>query len=415
MSKAGYRFINGVLFALILLLILLLSLNMCAGSVSKGGSPQRVKDKLLPQGEGVRVEPWVSGLEIPWSLVFLPANKSADKSANKSGSRALVSERPGRIRLIRDGRLQPEPYAILDAAHTGEAGLMGLAVHPNFPEKPYIYAMHTYKKAGKLQNRVVRLRDEGGKGTFDRVILDNMPGGRFHDGGRIAFGPDGMLYITLGETGDADLAQDPGSLGGKILRITPEGEIPSDNPFKGSPVYSLGHRNPQGLAWHPETKALFSSEHGPSGEFGLFARDEINVIKKGANYGWPKAVGAAKSNSPAAFEADTSAFEDPLVMWEDTTPPSGMAFYKGQLLKHLSGDLFVDTLRSEALIRIKLSLEGDKYRVVAIERWFKDKFGRLRDVVAGPDGALYFLTNNLDGRGESRPGDDRIYRMTPKL
>lgn len=389
MGKIGYKIVNLILFTLLTGLLLLTALNMCSGSMFKGGPPQAVKDSFLKQGDRVRVEPWITGLEIPWSLVFLPDN------------RALVSERPGRIRLIKNGKLQPTPYATLNVAHTGEAGLMGLAVHPEFPQKPYIYAMHTYKTDDGLRNRIIRLKDEGSAGRPDKVILDNIPGGRFHDGGRIAFGPDRMLYITVGETGNPSLAQNLGSLAGKILRITPEGEVPADNPFKGSPIYSLGHRNPQGLAWQPETGILFSSEHGPSGEFGLFGRDEINIIKKGANYGWPEAVGA-----PGA-----KGFEDPLIMWEDTTPPSGMTFYKGKLLSHLNGDLFVATLRSESLIRIRLD---ETLKVNSIERWFTGIFGRLRDVVEGPDGALYFLTNNRDGRGEPREGDDKIYKIIPR-
>jgi glucose/arabinose dehydrogenase len=319
-----------------------------------------------------------------------------------------VTERPGRIRLIKDARLQGEPYATIDVAHVGEGGLMGLALHPEFPKKPYIYVMHTYKIGGELRNRVIRLKDEGLRGVFDRVIIENIPGGKFHNGGRIAFGPDGMLFIAAGETFHAELAQNLKSLGGKILRITPEGNVPDDNPFKGSPIYSYGHRNPQGLAWHPFTGDLFESEHGPSGEFGRFAHDEINVIKKGGNYGWPAVIGAARLKQ----------YIDPLVVWEKTTPPSGITFYKGKLLKHLQGDLFIATLRSESLIRIRLQRNAE-YKVTRIERWFANgysdgKYGRIRDVVEGPDGALYFLTNNRDGRGTPRSGDDRIYIIVPR-
>ena len=261
-------------FFLIISLLLVASVPVLVISAPRvGKAPQGVEDRFLPEGDGIKVEARIQHLEIPWSLVFLP------------DGRALVSERPGRIRLIKDGRLQGDPYAKLEVAHGGEGGLMGLALHPEFPAKPYLYAMHTYQKNGNLYNRVVRLKDLGDKGILDRVIIDDIPGGRFHDGGRIAFGPDGLLYITTGETFKAELAQDLRSLGGKILRITSEGGIPKDNPFKGSPIYSYGHRNPQGLSWHPEAKDLFESEHGPSGEFLLFANDEINVITKGGNYG----------------------------------------------------------------------------------------------------------------------------------
>ncbi|MCL5023196.1 MAG: PQQ-dependent sugar dehydrogenase [Nitrospirae bacterium] len=376
----------------IIFLHLLSSLAACSQIVGK--IPQNVGDVYLPEGDGVIVEVWAENLDIPWSLLFLP------------DGRALVSERPGRIRLIRDGKVQKEPYAAPDVAHAGEGGLMGLALHPEFPRKPYVYAMHTYRKGSDLFNRVIRLKDEGRKGTFDKVIIDGIPAGRLHNGGRIAFGPDGMLYITAGETFHSKLAQDLHSLGGKILRVTPEGGIPRDNPFKGSPVYSYGNRNPQGLAWQAGTGKLFESEHGPSGEFGHFGHDEINIIVKGGNYGWPDVIGAA----------GLPQYIDPIVVWEKATPPSGMTFSRGILLKHLKGDLFVATLRSECLVRIRFD-EGQ--RAMRVEKWFSSggdagRFGRLRDVVEGPDGALYFLTNNRDGRGTPRPNDDRIYRITPK-
>ncbi|MSP80484.1 MAG: PQQ-dependent sugar dehydrogenase, partial [Rhodospirillales bacterium] len=364
---------GGVLGAGIIILAACAALPAWADPVV-GPRPQAVDDAILEGAPGFKVETWIAGLEAPWSLVFLP------------DGRALVSERPGRIRLIRGGILVPEPYATLDVATGGEGGLMGLAVHPDFPRVPLVYAMLTYfpgpLPAFHRQNRVVRLRDQGGIGAFDRVVLDGIPGSFNHNGGRIGFGPDGMLYVATGDTYQADLAQDPNSLAGKILRLTPEGAIPADNPFPGSPIYSFGHRNPQGLAWHPATKNLFISEHGPSGEFGLGGHDEINVVVPGGNYGWPKAVGAP-GRAP---------FSDPLIAWKTpTTPPSGAAFWQN--------DLFVATLRSEALIRVVMThgRAGNDYRVERIERLFgrgETRPGRLRDAVAGPDGALYVLTNN---------------------
>jgi glucose/arabinose dehydrogenase len=377
-----------------LILILLFSSSASCTQI-EGKSPQTVDDIFLPDGDGVRVEVWAENLEVPWSLLFLP------------DGRALVSERKGVIRLIKNGSPQSMPYAMLDVAAVGEGGLLGLAAHPDFHSQRFIYAMHTYEKNGKLYNRVVRLKDEGDTGKFDKVIIDNIPGGVIHDGGRIAFGPDHMLYITTGETFESGLAQDLSSPGGKILRIDPEGGIPSDNPFKGSPVYSYGNRNPQGLSWQPVTGKLFESEHGPSGEFGHFANDEINVIVRGGNYGWPKVIGA-----PGLKQ-----YIDPVIVWKHTTPPSGMTFYNKDLLKHLKGDLFVATLKSQALIRIRL--EKNSTKVTRIERWFasgysKGKYGRLRAVVEGPDGALYLLSNNRDGRGAPKQGDDRIYRIVPR-
>jgi glucose/arabinose dehydrogenase len=183
------------------------------------------------------------------------------------------------------------------------------------------------------------------------------------------------------------------------LRVDEDGNTPKDNPFPGSPIFSYGHRNPQGLAWHPETGTLFSSEHGPSGEFALRAYDEINILKPGGNYGWPEVVGIAGREE----------YEDPLLVWpERAVPPGGMAFR--------SNDLFVATLRSRALIRIILERHRGDFTVRRIERWFaedfdKGRYGRLRDAANGPGSALYFLTSNRDGRGTPHPGDDKIYKI----
>ena len=369
-----------------------------------GPAPQGVADVYVPRPGNFRLVPWVENLEVPWSLVFLP------------DGRALVSERPGRIRLIRDGRLKEKPYAELAstageagimAALTrfvvgGEGGLMGLAIHPRFPNPPYVYAMHTYEGDGGTGNRVIRLIDEGDRARFDRVVVDGIPGSTFHNGGRIGFGPDGMLYVTTGETFEAERAQDLKSLGGKILRVTPEGHVPADNPFPGSPVWSYGHRNPQGLAWHPATGDLFISEHGPSGEYGLRAHDEVNVVRRGANYGWPLVVGAP----------GVAGYVDPLVTWKEiAVPPAGIAFWRG--------DLYLAALGAGSLIRIGVAREGVGYRVTRIERWFAEGprasvLGRLRAARVGPDGLLYFTTSNRDGRGTPQPGDDKIYRLEPR-
>ncbi len=373
------------------------------GPVFAAGKKQPpAPDLFVPSPQALKVETWVSGLEAPWSLVFLPEGG------------ALVSERPGRIRrILSNGALAEGVYASFDSRSTrkngfpalrarGEGGLMGLALHPRFAESPFVYVMYTARTSDGTSNIIIRFKhqgEQGGeRGVFDKIILSGPPGARYHNGGRIAFGPDGMLYVTTGEIFERDLAQDRASLGGKILRLTPEGAVPDDNPWPGSPVYSLGHRNPQGLAWHPRTGALYASEHGPSGEVGFGAHDEVNLIRPGRNYGWPRAIGAVGK----------AGFEDPIAVWpEYTTPPSGMAFWDGAL--------FVATLRSEALLRLALSAEGD--RVISVERWFseyssKGRFGRLRDAVAGPDGRLYVLTSNRGGRGDPRPGDDRILRIS---
>ncbi|HPW68596.1 MAG: PQQ-dependent sugar dehydrogenase [Desulfomonilia bacterium] len=357
-----------------------------AGEPVVGEQPQEVEDVFVPEPGDFLVESFVEDLEVPWDLDFLP------------DGRALVTERPGRVRLIVNERLTDEPYAVVDTAAIGEGGLMGLAVHPDYPGKPYVYIMYTYRVGTDLFNKVVRLRDTGSAAKQDKIIVERIPGHRVHDGGRIAFGPDRMLYVCTGDVGQAGIAQDIRNLGGKILRFTPEGAIPPDNPFRDSPVYSYGHRNPQGLAWHPDTGELFSSEHGPSGEFGLFGHDSINVIRRGRNSGWPLVLGAVNMHP----------YVDPVVFWPKATPPAGMAFSRG--------DLYVASLRGEALIRISFRHRGGTYEAGSIQRlfatdWYRGEYGRLRHITAGPDGNLYMLTSNRDGRGTPRKGDDKILRL----
>ncbi len=338
-----------------------------------------------PAIAGPRVSIYAQGLEIPWSIAFAP------------DGRAFVTERPGRVRVIRDGRLDPDPVARLDVAHVGEGGLLGLALDPAFPRRPFLYVYCTYRD-GELKNRVERLRERDGRFVRDRVLLDGIPGASIHDGGRIRFGPDGMLYVATGDGARSNSAQDPKSLAGKILRITADGEIPPDNPVAGSPVFSLGHRNVQGLAWHPGTKTLYATEHGPSGERGWCCHDEANAIRPGGNYGWPRVIGDEHQGR--------SEYVPPLAhSGRDTWAPSGASFVTSGPWK---GRFVFANLRGGHL-RMFL-LDGDGKRVIRQERLLEG-FGRLRDVVEGPDGALYVLTSNRDGRARPREGDDRILRV----
>ncbi len=319
------------------------------------------------------------GLEVPWALAFA------------HDGRLFVTERPGRIRLVRDGRLDPTPLATLPVAAVGEGGLMGLALDPAFAENGYLYVCYTASPGprpfgGRLINRVVRLMLRDGSARDERIILDNLPGASIHDGCRLKFGPDGKLYITTGDAAESRLAQQKDSLAGKILRLNPDGTIPADNPFPGSPVYSLGHRNPQGIAWDRSGR-LLAAEHGPSGH------DEVNRILPGRNYGWPDVTG--KGGEPR--------FVDPLIeSGDDTWAPSGIAIF--------GNDLFVAGLRGRRLLRVRLSPDG---KVMGVEGLLSGMYGRLRDVVVGPNGALYVTTSNRDGRGSPAPDDDRILRISP--
>ncbi|MBI4317471.1 MAG: PQQ-dependent sugar dehydrogenase [Chloroflexi bacterium] len=332
-----------------------------------------------------RVEVVATGLQVPWALAFAP------------DGRLFFTERPGRVRVIANGQLEAEPVAQLPVASVGESGLMGLALDPAFQQNGYLYIMYTYRdQAGNLKNRVSRLVESGGRAGNEVVLLDGMPGANIHDGGRIKFGPDRKLYVTLGDASNSSLAQQLGSPAGKIMRINGDGSIPDDNPFPGSPVWSLGHRNPQGLAWHPATGLLFSTEHGPVGN------DEVNVVRAGNNYGWPTVTGTG--GAPR--------FVDPILLFTPSVAPSGATFYDGSQLAPWRGSLFFTTLRGGHLHRV--TLRGpDLTEVELQERLFESQFGRLRDVIQGPDGFLYFATNNRDGRGSPAPTDDRILRILP--
>jgi glucose/arabinose dehydrogenase len=334
----------------------------------------------------------VQGLDTPWAIDFAP------------DGRIFITERPGRIRVVKDGQLFAEPWITLEVVEVGESGLMGLALDPQFAQNRFVYAAYTVRTpGGQLQNRLARLKDDpaagaGGRGTLDRVLLENLPGAQLHDGARVKFGPDGKLYVTMGDAQNPQAAQDRALLNGKILRINPDGSIPPDNPFPGSPVYSYGHRNPQGLAWQPGTGRLYSTEHGPSGS--PCCQDELNYIEPGKNYGWPVITGDRTQEGMVSPILQSGA--------STTWAPAGMTFVsRGPW----AGALLFTGLRGAALYKVTLD-PGDPRRVAGFETLFERQFGRLRDVAEGPDGALYLLTSNRDGRGQPRPDDDRVIRIT---
>lgn len=339
---------------------------------------------------GVEVGVVAGGLETPWAIAF-----SAD-------GRIFVTERPGRVRIIKDGNLQKEPWMILDAHEVGEAGLMGLALDPEFSRNRFVYAAYTYRdSSGRLKNRLARLRDQPatGNGVMDKILLDGVAGSNNHNGGRVKFGPDGKLYWTTGDAQNARLSQNVSSLNGKILRLNPDGTIPSDNPFGNSPVYSYGHRNSQGLAWQPGTGRLYATEHGPSGFQGC-CMDEVNLIEAGKNYGWPVIRGDQTQEGMVAPVLHSGESE--------TWAPGGATFVASG---PWAGSLLFTGLRGQSLYRLALDPK-DPRKVVSFERLFVRQFGRLRDVAEGPDGAIYLLTSNRDGRGRPAPDDDRVLRIT---
>jgi glucose/arabinose dehydrogenase len=338
-----------------------------------------------------RSEVFLDNLDVPWSLEFAP------------NGTAFFTERKGLISALNPNAAKPRLFAEVPVEQTGEGGLLGLALSPEFEHDGLVYVYHTYRDEQSVWNRVVRYKDSSGSGVGPQTILDKIPGARIHDGGRIRFGPDQKLYITTGDSGNRSLAQDPKSLAGKILRLNSDGSIPSDNPFPDSPVYSYGHRNPQGIDWHPLNGRLYETEHGPTGEDGRVANDEINLIEPGRNYGWPEVVGSSND----------ARFVNPLFNTGDneTWAPSGCSFYKGDVFRHWRNSLFVATLRGSHLHRFLFDPETGQVR--ESEYLLQGSLGRLRDVVEGPDGVVYVLTSNRDGRGQLLPGDDRILRLVP--
>lgn len=321
-----------------------------------------------------RVSVMAENLEIPWEALFLPDGN------------ILITERPGTLVLLRGGTRIEVP----GVRHIGEGGLLGAALHPDFENNRLIYLYQTTETDSGLINRVVRYTLRDTELVFDRVIFDNIPGARFHDGGRIAFGPDGFLYVTVGDAGNEEAAQDPMHLAGSILRISAEGDIPNDNLF-GNAVFSYGHRNPQGLAWD-DTGTLWSTEHGRSGVLSGF--DELNRIERGANYGWPDSQGdsvAEGTNGPVRHSGAST-----------TWAPASLAYQ--------NGSLYFGGLRGESLYEAVL---GDNGEVIEWHEHFVGEYGRLRTVTVGPDQMLYVTTSNRDGRGDSRENDDRLLRVNP--
>ncbi|GGM03906.1 MULTISPECIES: PQQ-dependent sugar dehydrogenase [Micromonospora] len=315
-----------------------------------------------PQARPGDVEVLATGLEAPWGLAFLP-----------DGS-ALVTERDStRILALTDGQTR-EVGRVPDAAPGGEGGLLGIAVSPDHAQDGWIYVYYTTAQ----DNRIARMQ----AGGTPEPVFTGIPRASTHNGGRIAFGPDGMLYAGTGDAGDRDSAQDRDSLGGKILRLTPQGQPAPGNPFGDSPVYSYGHRNVQGLAWD-SAGTLFAAE------FGQNRYDELNRITPGGNYGWPEVEG----------DSDDERYEAPVATWATgDASPSGIAV--------VDDEVWMACLRGERLYR--LGTDGQNAQALLVE-----EYGRLRHVAPAPDGSLWVLTNNRDGRGSPGADDDRILRLEP--
>lgn len=343
--------------------------SVAMSSVSSGNQAQT--------SPAVFKEPQVvaTRLSIPWDIAFLPDGDM------------LVTERPGMLVRIGDGRR----YPVEGVRHIGEGGLLGIALHPDFGANRWVYLYFTANIDGGVTNRIERYRYENDRLSEKTVILSGIPGAVYHDGGRMAFGPDGYLYVTTGDASVASNAQNTSSLAGNILRIADDGSIPADNPF-GNAVYSYGHRNPQGLTWDDEGR-LWSTEHGRSGIRSGY--DELNLIEKGANYGWPVIQGDETREGMRSPVLHSGA--------SDTWAPASAQYY--------NGSIFFGGLKGEALYEAVLADDGS---VSELKEHFRNTYGRIRTVTLGPDGMLYLTTSNTDGRGKAREGDDRIIRIDPR-
>ena len=360
-----------------------------------GASPSPTPSPRAGAAVVENVQLIAGGLVAPWAMDLAP------------DGRLFVTERPGRVRVIQLGQgggLRADPWATLPVAQRPgtEKGLLGIALDPSFAQNGFVYLYYSYAASGGTRNRVVRMRDQGGRGTEETVLLDGIPGSDSHDGGRLRFGPDGKLYVTTGDAENGANAQSTATPAGKTLRINKDGSIPADNPFAGSPVWSLGHRNVEGIAWHPDTGALYATEHGPSNLFPDCCHDEVNLIVAGANYGWPTVRGIAGDGR----------FRDPLVEsgGVETWAPSGATFLTRP--GPLRGSFVFGTLRGQHLHRIVFGPDGKT--VAYQEKLLTNQYGRLRDVFEIGSGELLVLTSNRDGRGSPAADDDRVLLVTLK-
>ena len=301
--------------------------------------------------------------------------------------RIFVTEKIGRVRVIQNDVLLDEPLATLRTANVFGGGLLGITTHTDFSINHFVYVFYTYEEEGNLWNKVLRITESNNKLKEAETIFDKIPGSRFSNGGIIKFGPDEKLYVATGTISDSSqLSQDLDSLSGKILRLNDDGSVPNDNPFENSPVFSYGHRNPQGMTWD-EFGNLYVTELGPT------KNDEINLIHAGQNYGWP------------FQECSGGDFTDPVMCYDPSIEPGGIVIYSSDKLE-FQGYMIMATLRASHLFQLDINEEG-----LISQKSILSGVGRIRDVNEGPDGNLYIITSNTDGKGFPDSADDKLLRI----
>ncbi len=353
-----------------------------------------IQEGILELGP-LHAETLASGLDTPWEIAWGPDDA------------IWVTERKGTISRVNPTDGQVTLVGQVDVVEVSESGLMGMAFHPDFSAQPFVYVVHSYSAADGIRNRLVRLRYDGiGLSSAD-VLLDNIPGAGNHNGSRIVIGSDRFLYMTTGDAQNSALAQQRDSLAGKVLRLTLDGQPAPGNPF-GTAIYSYGHRNPQGLVFHPDTNDLYITEHGPADN------DEVNRVEIGQNYGWPNVRGFCDDDVRGEGDfCKKNNVVEPVAVWTPTIAPSGADFYNADLIPGWKGSFLFTTLKGASLVRLTLS--GDGSRAISEAFLFRGEFGRLRDVLVGPNGEVYLATSNRDGRGRPAANDDRILRIQPEL
>lgn len=367
-------------------------------SAGCGQPPGALQNNVFSTARGevrFRLETVATGLEVPWGFAWLP-NKDL-----------LVTERPGRVRIVESGKLRAEPvYTVPDVEPSSESGLMDISLHYDFAKNNFVYLGYAYNQDGK-QIKVVRYVYKDGKFTDPKIIIDKIPGAPNHAGMRARFGPDKKLYIATGDATDWNLGQKMDTLAGKTLRLNDDGTVPQDNPFVKTAgarpeIWSTGHRNAQGMAWQPGTGLMFQTEHGPSFFEGKGSGgDEVNIVEAGKNYGWPIIHHTDKKDG----------LESPLLEYSPACAPGSAMFYNATQFPGFGGNFFFGCLRGARIIRVVL--EGRK--VVRQEDLLAGIVGRIREVGQGPDGYIYFSTSNRDGRGNAAKDDDRIMRLVPDV